>query len=222
MTDFDTLYQLAVANKGSVKAVESLLLKPASAKALAKLHDDRYLSTMAKCVFRAGFVWKVIDNKWPGFEEAFGGFNPLAIAHYSDDKLEELATDTRIVRNLQKITAVRDNANFMVATQSEYGSFANMVANWPEEDIVGLWLHLKKHGSRLGGNSGPMVLRIMGKDTFILTTDVANALLNHGFMDKVSPTSKASLSQVQQVFIDLREQSNRPFSHISKILALSV
>ena len=45
-------------------------------KALAKLGDDRVLSDMAARVFSAGFVWSVIDNKWPGFEEAFLEFSP--------------------------------------------------------------------------------------------------------------------------------------------------
>ena len=35
--------------------------------------DDRYLSEMTRCIFQAGFVWRVVDNKWDDFEDVFFG-----------------------------------------------------------------------------------------------------------------------------------------------------
>lgn len=99
---------------------------------------------------------------------------------------------------------------------------SRLIAEWPGEDIVGLWTLLKKQGSRLGGNSGPMFLRLMGKDTFILTKDVFAALVNHGLMDKFSPNSQRDLQRVQEVFNQLHQESGRPLSHISRILAYTL
>ena len=45
---------------------------------------------------------------------AFSQFNPLAVAHFSDEKLEELAQDRSIVRNFTKIVAVRNNAAYVL------------------------------------------------------------------------------------------------------------
>ena len=90
MTSFKALYNLAAANRGGVGELEAYLPQPKTSEQLSTQSDDRYLSMMARCVFRAGFVWRVIDNKWPGFEEAFVGFNPMAVAYFSDEKLEEL------------------------------------------------------------------------------------------------------------------------------------
>ena len=222
MSHFETLFELAVSNKGSRKALEAELPELKTPSELPVIGDDRYLSTMARCVFRAGFVWKVIDNKWPQFEEVFAKFNPLAVAHFSDEKLEQLAQDKRIVRNATKIRSVRDNAVFVLDMQQAHGSLAKLVADWPCEDIVGLWSLLKKQGSRLGGNSGPMTLRLMGKDTFILSNDVKAALVHHGFMDKFSPNSQRDLLKVQAVFNRLQQESGRPLSHISRILAHTV
>ena len=70
MTSFDALYHLAAANQGGVEALENRLPQPKTVAQLKRLSDDRYLSMMARCIFRAGFVWRVIDNKWPGFEGA--------------------------------------------------------------------------------------------------------------------------------------------------------
>ena len=222
MTSFEALYHLAAANQGGVEALEHRLPQPKTLAQLKRLTDDRYLSMMARCIFRAGFVWRVIDNKWSGFEDAFAQFNPLAVAHFSDEKLEQLAQDRSIVRNFTKIVAVRNNAVYVLDRQRSHGSFATFIAEWPEDNITGLWLEMKKQGCRLGGNSGPMMLRSMGKDTFLLTKDVCDALINQGFIKKISPSSQRDLKVVEQVFNQLREESGRPLCQISRILAYTV
>ena len=222
MTSFKTLYDLAIINKGSPEMLEQVLPLTATSKELSKISDDRYLSMMTRCIFRAGFVWRIIDYKWPGFENAFANFNPLAVAHFSDERLEQLAQDTTIVRHFTKIVAVRNNAVYVLDQQRRHGSFAAFIADWPTEDIVGLWLELKKQGSRLGGNSGPMMLRSMGKDTFLITKDVCDALVHHGFIDKFSVNSQRDLRRVQDIFNSLCEQSGRSLSEVSRILACTV
>ncbi|MGV6806308.1 MAG: DNA-3-methyladenine glycosylase I [bacterium] len=219
---FDEIYERAIKQQGSQSAVENRLPTSLGAGALRKLDEAQYLSAMTLCVFRAGFVWRVIENKWPGFEAAFNGFNPLVVAHYSDDKLEELARDERIVRNPQKIRATRDNAVLILDIQQEHQSFAKFIAEWPGENIVDLWLLLKSRGSRLGGNSGPMMLRTVGKDTFVLSKDVCAALENFRLIDKVSPNAKSSLKKVQEIFNRLQSESGRRLCEISRILALSI
>lgn len=202
--------------------LEQVLPSTATPKELSEITDDRYLSMMTRCIFRAGFVWRIIDYKWPGFENAFANFNPLAVAHFSDERLEQLAQDTTIVRHFTKIVAVRNNAVYVLDQQRRHGSFAAFIADWPTEDIVGLWLELKKQGSRLGGNSGPMMLRSMGKDTFLITKDVCDALVHHGFIDKFSVNSQRDLRRVQDIFNSLCEQSGRSLSEVSRILACTV
>ena len=222
MTSFQTLYELAAINKGSPAMLEQVLPSTATPKELSEITDDRYLSMMTRCIFRAGFVWRIIDYKWPGFENAFANFNPLAVAHFSDERLEQLAQDTTIVRHFTKIVAVRNNAVYVLDQQRRHGSFAAFIAAWPTEDIVGLWLELKKQGSRLGGNSGPMMLRSMGKDTFLITKDVCDALVHHGFIDKFSVNSQRDLRRVQDIFNSLCAQSGRSLSEVSRILACTV
>ncbi len=222
MISFNALYELAVANRGGVEMVEASLPSNKTSAQLAKETDDRYLSMMARCIFRAGFVWRVIDNKWPGFEAAFSGFNPMAVGYFSDEKLEELAQDRSIVRNFTKIVAVRNNAAYILDRQRSHGSFGKFVADWPEDNITGLWLELKKQGCRLGGNTGPMMLRSMGKDTFLLTKDVCDALVHHGLMKKFSPNSQRDLRLVEQIFAKLRIESGRPLCQTSRILAFTV
>ena len=101
---------------------------PDNAARRRRLPDDRILSTMAERVFAAGFVWRVIEQKWPGFEEAFLGFEPKRLLFQPDDFWHDLTSDKRIVRNPQKIRSVRDNAAFVERCRREHGSFGKFLA----------------------------------------------------------------------------------------------
>jgi len=192
-----------------------------SPKALAAIPDDRWLAALAKRVFSAGFAWSVIEKKWPRFEEAFDGFQPGRVALYSPDDVERLLGDTRIVRNGQKITATMANAVFLSDLATEHGSAARFFADWPDDDYVGLLEVLKKRGSRLGGNTGQIFLRFMGKDAFVVSKDVAVALIDAGVATK-APSSKRDMAAVQAAFNDWRAETGLPMSHLSRILALSI
>lgn len=221
-SNFDKALAAAQANKGGAEALEELLPKPKSARALAKVSDDRYLAEMTKCVFRAGFVWRVVENKWPGFEQVFAKFNPDWIAMLPAEKLEEIAQDESIIRNYTKVKSVYANAVFVRDVRAEHGSFGKFLAAWPEDDIVGLWTYLKKHASRLGGSSGPYFLRFVGKDTFLLTDHVIAALNQYGITRQNKFTSQKALHEVQAVFNDLRAETGRSHGEISRILACAV
>ena len=149
-------------------------------KALAKLGDDRILAEMTKRVFSAGFAWSVIETKWPGFEKAFLGFKPGPLSLQPDEFWDALMKDTRIVRNGAKIMSVRANAGFVRDIAKEHGSFGKFLANWPSSDEAGLLELLAKRGSRLGGNTGQMMLRFLGWDGFVTSRDVVLCLRDAG------------------------------------------
>ncbi len=88
--------------------------------------------------------------------------------------------DARLIRHWGKLKAVRDNAAAMLDVAAEHKSFGAWLAGWPGEDIVGLWEALAKEFRQMGGNSGPSFLRMVGKDTFVLTHSVIAALKRWG------------------------------------------
>ncbi len=194
---------------------------PLDSMALAALNDDRVFSVMTRRIFRAGLKHSLVDAKWPAFEQAFFGFNPEAVEEMSDEALEQLMHNPQLIRHFGKIKATRANAVLMTDLAREYGSVAGMIAQWPEDNIIGLWQLFKKRGKQLGGNSGAYFLRMLGKDTFILTDDVIVALKAQGVVDK-KPTAQRDLEQVQEAFNQLREQSGRPLCQISRLLAHSI
>ena len=221
MLAYSEIFETAAARKGGSVALEALLPKPKTAAQLNRITDDRYLAEMTKCLFRSGFVWKIIEHKWPGFEAAFDRFDTGTCAMFSDEDLERLAQDERIVRNGSKIAAVRGNAQFIRSVKEECGGFGRYLSAWPADDVVGLWADLKRRGQRLGGNTGPFFLRFVGKDTFMLSADVVTALVRQKIIDK-APSSKKALAAVQGAFNDWHLESGRSLAEISRTLACSV
>jgi 3-methyladenine DNA glycosylase Tag len=200
MKTFSDLWTEAAARKGEAELETRVAEYRAKTPAeLAAIPDDRWLAQMSKCVFQAGFSWKVIDNKWPGFETAFHGFAPAPNAVMSDEEFDTHLKDTGIVRNAQKILSVRDNAGFLVELAREHGSAAAFFAGWPDEDFVGLLDVLKKRAARLSGETAMRFLRFMGKASFITTRDVSAALIGAGVIDK-PPSGKRDLQAVQDAF----------------------
>ncbi len=221
MREFEEIYEIAAERKGGAEALEALLSKPLSAKELAETSDDRWLAMMAKCLFQAGFNWKVIDAKWPGMESAFEGFDPHMVAAYHDEDIDRLLADKGIVRNGAKIMAVIDNARFVRQIAEEHGSFGAFVAQWPGERYGELLSVIAKQGSRLGAATGQRMLRWMGRDGYILAPDVAARLIAEGVVDK-PPTSKRDLAATQEAFNTWAGQSGRGLTQISQVLAYSV
>src|ERR1700712_4676142 len=187
---FKTIRARAEKRKGGPKALAKLLPAKPDPKALAKLGDDRILAEMTKRVFSAGFAWSVIENKWPGFEKAFLGFKPGPLTLQPDDFWDALMKDTRIVRNGAKIMSVRANAGFVSDVAKEHDSFGKFLTKWPSSDEAGLLELLSKRGSRLGGNTGQMMLRFLGWGGFVTSKDMGSWLRDAGLGIAATGTSK--------------------------------
>ncbi len=222
MKPFAEIRARAEQRKGGAAKLASLLGPLPDNSRLAALPDHRVLAAMAQRIFAAGFVWSVIEAKWPGFEEAFLGFEPKRLAFQPDDFWHELAADKRIVRNGQNIRALRDNAAFVTRVSQEHGGFGRFLAQWPADDQIGLCSFLAKEGSRLGGNTAPFLLRSLGWDAFILWSDVVAALRDAGLDIAASPTSKKDLGKIQAQINAWAEKTGLPRAQISRILAMSI
>jgi 3-methyladenine DNA glycosylase Tag len=202
-------------------ALEARLVQPRSAAELKAMPDDRYLSQMELRIFRAGLKHSLVDAKWPAFEEVFHGFAPRRVRAMSDDALQALLADTRLIRHWGKLKSVPDNAAAMLAVAEEHGSFGAWLADWPGTEIVELWETLAKRFSQMGGNSGPSFLRMVGKDTFVLTHSVTAALKRWGAVE-AAPKNRKDRAAVQSCFNAWAGETGRPLCQLSLILAASV
>lgn len=218
MISFDQLYQTAILHKSGEQHVNNYLPSVKSSVELAQAGDDFYLSTMCRRIFRAGLKHSMVDARWPAFEQAFFGFDPLRCAMLSDEEMEAHMKNAALIRHFGKMKAIRDNAGFVMRTSEQAGSFGRWLAEWPADNLVGLWQYLKKQGSQLGGMSGPYFLRMVGKDTFLLTRDVVAVLIAHGAISK-APTSIRDQRAAEKVFLEWQQQCGRPLAEISRIVS---
>ncbi|MEM9763589.1 MAG: DNA-3-methyladenine glycosylase I [Pseudomonadota bacterium] len=205
---------------GGSDALEALLPRPAAATDLVRVPDAQWLSTLSRCVFSAGFNWKVVEKKWPDFEAAYHGFAPGPCSMMTDEEIEAAAKAGGIP-HMAKALSVRENAVLFRELTKSAGSAAQFFAQSPSNDFAGLLIMLKKRGNRLGGTTPQYFLRFMGVDGYVLTEDVVKALIREGVVDK-TPTSAKALSATQAAFNAWAEESGRPLMAISRLLALSV
>jgi len=224
MEKFDSLYQRAAERKGGGAALNLLLGDAQPDNLVATLSDDRILSAFTKKVFQSGFVWRVVENKWPNFEELFFDFDLTKVLMMPEEMQERKAADARIIRNFKKIKTIQANAQMMFEEtqndKNQHKSFAEFIAAWPSNNIIGLWDYLKKNGQRLGGNTGPYALRTIGKDTFILSRDVeayfrANKIIDGGIQ------SKKSLVAIQNSFNQWQSESKMSLGQLSRLVAFA-
>lgn len=68
--------------------------------------------------FQAGLSWRTILTKREAFRELFEGFEVEKVAAFTEDDVERLAADARIIRHRGKIRAAIGNAQATVALRS--------------------------------------------------------------------------------------------------------
>lgn len=221
MKNFTDIHDEAILRLGGDEAVNNRLPSPDSPASLRRKSDACYLAEMSRRIFRAGLKHSMVDARWPAFESVFHSFDTDRVRLMSDEQLEKLMHDKRIIRHWAKIKAVRNNAEAIYRLSQTHGSMGNYLADWPLEGIIDLWAELRREFTQLGGMSGPYFLRMVGKDTFLLTDYVCKALQKWAGID-CKPSTRKALLEAQQCMCQWREESDRPLCQVSMILALSV
>lgn len=222
MEKFKDIQTRAIERKGSKKTLNAIVSQPLTTKELNKITGDEWLEEFTRKIFQSGFYWSVINKKWPGFREVFWDFNIKKLLMMPPEMLEEKSSDERIVRNYNKVKTIPVNASMIHFSAKDMGKeFSQLIAEWPSDDIVGLWAWLKKNGSRLGGNTGSYALRAMGKDTFLLSYDVEAYLRAYEIVEGGIQT-KRSLTAAQAFFNEMQQQSGLSMQEISQTISFSV
>ncbi len=100
-------------------------------------HDDNYLFEMLILEsFQAGLSWECVLNKRNDFIVAYDNFNIDKIINYDENKINELLTNSKIIRNKLKIKASINNAKIFKDIQKEYGSFYKYLLTFTENKIL--------------------------------------------------------------------------------------
>jgi len=122
---------------------------------------DDYLDVMSKSVFQSGMSWKVVEAKWGTTREAFHDFEVTRVASMSEAEIDELAQDTRVIRNRRKLNAVVSNAARMIELDAEHGGFKKYLRS--QVDFDSTVKMLKKDFKFLGDMGTYVMLYVVGE-----------------------------------------------------------
>ena len=176
---------------------------------------------MSKCIFQAGFNWKVVENKWDDIEDVFDGFDIGRMGFMTDEEIGEHLSNPRVIRHGKKIAAIRDNAQFLGELAHESGSAANVFASGLRATKSDC-LPCSRNALRGWAETAPFISCASWASTALCCHGMfARALVREGVVDK-SPSSKKDMEKVQAAFNEWSDQSGRPLMQISRILACSI
>lgn len=100
-------------------------------------YDDNYMfEFLILESFQAGLSWETILNKRENFKKAFDNFDYKKIANYDENKINELMTNSGIIRNKLKIKAAINNAKIFMEIQKEFNSFSNYIWSFTNNKII--------------------------------------------------------------------------------------
>ncbi len=94
---------------------------------------------------QAGLSWLTILKKRENFRLAYDNFDVRKVAAYDQHKVEELMSDSGIIRNRQKIEASINNAKHFLEVAEEFESFNQYIWNFVHhQPIVNRWVKLSE------------------------------------------------------------------------------
>lgn len=76
---------------------------------------------------QAGLSWSTILKKREGYRKAFADFNIEKVAAFDEEKVQQLLSNTDIIRNENKIRAAINNAKHFIEIQQKFNSFCNYI-----------------------------------------------------------------------------------------------
>jgi len=89
---------------------------------------------------QAGLSWSTILKRREGYREVFNQFDPSIVARYSQQRIEKILQDTRVIRNRLKIISAVNNAKVFLKIQENHGSFSNYLWGFVEhQPIINHW-----------------------------------------------------------------------------------
>jgi DNA-3-methyladenine glycosylase I len=110
------------------------------------VHDERkHFEFLILEGAQAGLSWTTILRKREGYRTAYRGFDPEAVARFSEKSVTRLLSDPRIVRNRAKIESSIRNARAFLGVQKEFGSFDRYLWGFVDgKPVVNRWTELSQ------------------------------------------------------------------------------
>jgi len=107
------------------------------------VYDDQKLFEMLILEgAQAGLNWITILKRREAYREAFDNFDVNKISLYTEEKLEQLMKNDKIIRNKKKIYSVVQNAKSFLNIVNDYGSFSSYLWSFVNgTPIINHWVY---------------------------------------------------------------------------------
>jgi DNA-3-methyladenine glycosylase I len=90
----------------------------------APVHDDvKLFEFLVLEGAQAGLSWLTVLRKRENYRKAFAGFDPEAVARFTEKDIAKLLSNDGIIRNRAKIEGTVTNAKSLLEVRREFGSF---------------------------------------------------------------------------------------------------
>ena len=101
------------------------------------VHDDSvHFEFLVLESAQAGLSWLTILKRREHYRSAYDNFDPEKISQYSQRKIDQLLSDSGIIRNRRKIDASIKNAQQFLNIQQEFGSFDSYIWNFTDGMVI--------------------------------------------------------------------------------------
>ncbi|URZ00334.1 DNA-3-methyladenine glycosylase I [Clostridium felsineum] len=104
-------------------------------------YDDKYIFEMLSLEgAQAGLSWNTVLCKREEYKKAFHNFDIVYCSRLSDEEIEEIRENYKVIKNILKLRSVRNNAIEILKIQEEFGSFSNYLWKYVEfKPIINSW-----------------------------------------------------------------------------------
>jgi len=108
-------------------------------------HDDRkHFEFLVLESAQAGLSWITVLRKRENYRKHYENFDPVKVAKFDEDKIEEMLKDPGIIRYRRKIEASINNAKRFLEVQEEFGSFDRYIWSFVDnKPLVNKWDNIK-------------------------------------------------------------------------------
>ncbi|SHI86007.1 DNA-3-methyladenine glycosylase I [Lutispora thermophila] len=94
---------------------------------------------------QAGLSWITILRRRENYRKAYDDFDPVLVANYREEKVQELMRNEGIIRNERKIRASINNAKRFLEIQKEFGSFCDYIWGFiGHKPVINSWKSLSE------------------------------------------------------------------------------
>ncbi len=87
--------------------------------------DEKQFEFLVLESAQAGLSWLTVLRKRENYRRLYDGFDPEKVARYGEEKIQQLMSDSGIIRNRKKIEASINNAARFLEIREEFGSFCD-------------------------------------------------------------------------------------------------